>query len=54
MIQNVSLKTLKVTRNHKLALFGASHFAVEYVSQTSSQIFTKLSGGVRIASCDVR
>jgi hypothetical protein len=40
--------------NRKLALFGASHFALEYVSQTSSQIFTKLSGGGNIASCDVR
>ncbi len=54
MIQNVSLKTLRVTKNCKLALFDASHFAFEYVSQTSSQIFTKLSGGGRIASCDVR
>jgi hypothetical protein len=53
-IQNVSLKTLRVTRNRKLALFGTSHFVFEYVSQTSSQIFTKLSGGGRIASCDVR
>jgi hypothetical protein len=34
---------LRVTRHRKLALFGASHFAFEYVSQTSSQIFTKLS-----------
>ncbi len=34
MIQNVSQKTLRVTRNRKLALFGASHFAFEYVSQT--------------------
>ncbi len=53
-IQNVSLKTLRVTRNRKLALFGALHFAFEYVLQTSSQIFTKLSGGGRIASCDAR
>jgi hypothetical protein len=53
-IQKVSLKTLKITRNCKLALFGASHFAFEYVSQSSSQIFTKLSGGGRIASCNVR
>jgi hypothetical protein len=52
-IQKVSLKTLRVTTNHKLALFGASHFAFKYVSQTSSQIFTKLSGGGSIASCDV-
>jgi len=37
-----------------VATFGASHFAFEYVLQTSSQIFTKLSGGGRIASCDVR
>jgi hypothetical protein len=53
-IQKVSLKTLRVTTNRKLALFGASHFVFEYVSQTSSQIFTKLSGGGRIASYDVR
>jgi hypothetical protein len=53
-IQKVSLKTLRVTRNCKLVLFGASHFAFEYVLQTSSQIFTKLFGGGRIASCDVR
>jgi len=53
-IQNVSLKTLRVTRNRKFALFGASHFVFEYVSQTSSQIFTKLSGGGCITSCDVR
>jgi hypothetical protein len=53
-IHKVSLQTLRVTRHRKIALFGASHFAFEYVSQTSSQIFTKLSGGVRIASCDVR
>jgi hypothetical protein len=53
-IQKISLKTLRVTTNRKLALFGTSHFAIEYVSQTSSQIFTKLSGGGRIASCDVR
>jgi hypothetical protein len=53
-IQNVSLKTLRVTRNRKLALFDASHFVFEYVSQTSSQIFTKLSGGGCITSCDVR
>ncbi len=37
-IQKVSLKTLRVTTNRKLALFGASHFAFEYVSQTSSKI----------------
>jgi hypothetical protein len=54
MIQNVSFKTLRITRNHKLALFGALHFTFEYVSQTSSQIFMKLSGGGRIASCDAR
>jgi hypothetical protein len=53
-IQNVPLKTLRVTRNRKLALFGTSHFAFEYVSQSSSQIFTKLSSGGRITSCDVR
>jgi hypothetical protein len=53
-IQKVSLKTLRVTRNRNLALFGTSHFAFEYVSQTSSQIFTKLSGGGRITSYDVR
>jgi hypothetical protein len=53
-IHKVSLNTLRVTRNRKLVLFGASHFAFEYVSQTSSQIFTKLSGGGRIASCNVR
>jgi len=53
-IQKVSLKTLKVTTNRKLVLFDTSHFAFEYVSQTSSQIFTKLSGGGSIASCDVR
>jgi hypothetical protein len=53
-IHKVSLNTLRVTRNRKLALFGALHFAFEYVSQTSSQIFTKLSGGGRITSCDVR
>jgi len=53
-IHRVSQKTLKLTRNHNLALFGASHFAFEYVSQTSSQIFTKVSGVGRIASCDVR
>jgi hypothetical protein len=53
-IDKVSLNTLRVTRNRKLALFGASHFVFEYVSQTSSQIFTKLSGGGRIANCDVR
>jgi hypothetical protein len=53
-IHKVSLQTLKVTRHCKLALFNASHFAFEYVSQTSSQIFTTLFGGGRIASCDVR
>jgi hypothetical protein len=53
-IHKVSLQTLRVTRHRKLALFDASHFAFEYVSQTSSQIFTKLSSGGRIASCDVR
>jgi hypothetical protein len=53
-IQKVLLKTLRVTTNRKLVLFGASHFAFEYVSQTSSQIFTKLSGGGSIASYDVR
>jgi hypothetical protein len=53
-IHKVSLQTLRVRRHRKLALFGASHFAFEYVSQTSSQIFTELSGGVRIASCDLR
>jgi len=53
-IQNVSLNFLKVTRNHKLALFDASHFAFEYVSQTSSKKITKLSGGGHITSCDVR
>jgi hypothetical protein len=53
-IHKVSLQTLRVTRHRKLALFGASHFTFEYVSQTSSQIFTKLSSGGRIASCDVR
>jgi len=53
-IQKVSLKTLKVTMNRKLAFFGASHFVLKYVLQTSSQIFTKLSGGGSIASCDVR
>jgi hypothetical protein len=52
-IHKVSLQTLKVTRHRKLALFGASHFAFEYVSQTSSQIFTKLSSGGRITSYDV-
>jgi hypothetical protein len=39
-IHKLSLQTLRVTRHRKLALFGASHFAFEYVSQTSSQIFT--------------
>jgi hypothetical protein len=53
IIQKVSLKTLRLKRNRKLALFGASHFAFEYVSQTSSQNFTKLSGGGSIATCDV-
>jgi len=53
-IHKVLLQTLRVTRHRKLALFDASHYAFEYVSQTSSQIFTKLSGGGRIASCDVR
>jgi hypothetical protein len=53
-IQNVSLKTLRITGNRKLALFDASHFVFEYVSQTSSQIFTKLSGGGCITSYDVR
>jgi len=53
-IQNISLKTLRVTRNRKLALFGALHFAFEYVSQTSSQIFTKLFDGGRIANCNAR
>jgi hypothetical protein len=53
-IQNVSLKTLRVTRNRKLALFSTSHFVFEYVLQTSSQIFTKLSGGGHIASCNAR
>jgi len=38
-IHKVSLNTLRVTRNRKLALFGASHFAFEYVSQTSSQFY---------------
>jgi hypothetical protein len=52
-IQKVSLQTLRVTRHRKLALFGTLHFAFEFVSQTSSQIFTKLSGGGRIASYDV-
>jgi hypothetical protein len=53
-IHKVSLQTLRVTKHRKLALFGASHFAFEYVSQISSQIFTKLSGGGCIASCDMR
>ncbi len=53
-IHKVSQNTLRLTRNRNLALFGASHFAFEYVSQTSSQIFTKVSGVGRIASCDVR
>jgi hypothetical protein len=53
-IHKISLQTLGVTRHRKLALFGASHFAFEYVLQTSSQIFTKISGGGRIASYDVR
>jgi hypothetical protein len=53
IIHKVSLQTLRVTRHRKLALFDTSHFAFEYVSQTSSQIFTKLSSGGRIASCDV-
>jgi len=53
-IQKVSLKALRVTMNRKLALFGASHFALEYVLQTSSQIFTKLFGGGSIASYNVR
>jgi hypothetical protein len=52
-IHKVLLQTLRAARHRKLALFSASHFAFEYVSQTSSQIFTKLSGGGRIASCDV-
>jgi hypothetical protein len=52
-IHKVSQNTLRLTRNRNLALFGASHFAFEYVSQTSSQIFTKVSGVGRIASCDV-
>jgi hypothetical protein len=34
------LQTLRVTRHRKLTLFGTSHFVFEYVSQTSSQIFT--------------
>jgi hypothetical protein len=34
-------------------VFGASHFASQCVSQTSSQFFTKLPGGGSIASCDV-
>jgi hypothetical protein len=53
-IHKVSLHTLRVTRHRKLVLFGALHFAFEYVSQISSQIFTKFSDGGRIASCDVR
>jgi len=53
-IQKVSLNTLRVIGNHNLALFGALHVAMEYVSQTSSQFFIKLSGGGRIASGDVR
>jgi hypothetical protein len=52
-IHKVSQNTLRLTRNRNLVLFGASHFAFEYVSQTSSQIFTKVSGVRRIASCDV-
>jgi hypothetical protein len=53
-IHKLSQNTLRLTRNHNLALIGASHFAFEYVSQTSSQIFTKVSGVGRIASCGVR
>jgi hypothetical protein len=53
-IHKVSLQTLRITRHRKLALFNASHFAFEYVSQTSSQNFSKLSGGGCIASYDVR
>jgi hypothetical protein len=53
-IQKVSLNTLRVTGNRNLALFGASHVAMEYVSQTSSQFFTKLSGGGHITNGDVR
>ncbi len=53
-IHKVSLNTLRVTRNRKLVLFGALHFAFEYISQTSSQIFTKLFDGGRITSYDVR
>jgi hypothetical protein len=51
-IHKVSLQTSSVTRHRKLALFGALHFAFEYVSQTSSQIFAKLFGGGHITSCD--
>jgi hypothetical protein len=43
----------EINNTSQLALFGASHFASQYVSQTSSQIFTKLPDGGRIASCDV-
>jgi hypothetical protein len=52
-IHKVLLQTLRVTRHRKFALFGASHFAFEYILQTSSQIFTKLSsGGVsQVAMC---
>jgi hypothetical protein len=53
-IHKVSQNTLRSTRNRNLALFGASQFAFEYVSQTSPQIFTKVSGVGRIASYDVR
>jgi hypothetical protein len=52
-IHKILQNTLRLTRNLNLALFGASHFAFEYVSQTSSQIFTKVSGVGCIASCDV-
>jgi hypothetical protein len=53
-IHKVSQNTLRLIRNRNFALFRASHFAFEYVSQTSSQIFTKVFGVGRIASYDVR
>ncbi len=52
-IHKLSQNTLRLTRHRNLAIIDASHFGFEYVSQTSSQIFTKVSGVGHIASCDV-
>ncbi len=51
-IQSI-VTNFEINNISQLAFLGASHFASQCVSQTSSQIFTKLPGGGSIASCDV-